>query len=317
MAKSPIPVIIDSDMASDDWMAILYLLQSPAARIEAITLAATGEAHTWPGIQTGLRLLKLADQVGIPVTAGRSKPLRGNNSFPLLWRIAMDCRLGLRLPRTKQKRETVNAVQLIAQLLSANECPVTIVALGPLTNIGELLQHRPDLARNIAKIVVMGGAIHVSGNIEVSGANIANPHAEWNIFVDPAAANIVFRSEVPIILVPLDVTNLAPITALLFERLKANRMTPPAEFVFRTLQRLRPMMDKNELYFWDPLTAVVATHEEIFEFVEHPIYVIEEDGPDCGRTVIAEEGPTLTICTGVDRILFEDTYLNTLNGITR
>lgn len=314
VVNTPHPVIIDTDMAADDWMAILYLLQSPLAAVRAITLAATGEAHTRPGLNIGCRLLKLAGQEGLPVTAGRPKPLKGNNTFPLSWRLAMDARLGLRLPGTKQKRDKATAVELLIQQLRTAVSPITIVALGPLTNLGELLQTRPELKEKIAHIAIMGGALTVPGNIQAPGVRIKNPHAEWNIFVDPAAANIVFASGVPVTLVPLDATNKTPLTLDFYEKVAADHPSPAAEFVYRLLKRLKNLIGRRQYYFWDPLTAVITTHPHIAQFISHPLRVIEEDGPTCGRTVRVEKGPPIRICTGVDQEVFETIFLDTLNG---
>lgn len=314
VANTPNPIIIDTDMAADDWMAILYLLQSPLAEVKAITLAATGEAHTRPGINIGCRLLKLASKEGIPVTTGRSKPLKGNNTFPLAWRLAVDARLGLRLPGTKQKRDQATAVELMIQQLSTAVTPITIVALGPLTNLGELLQTRPDLKENIAHIAIMGGALAVPGNIQAPGVRIRNPHAEWNIFVDPVAANIVFASGIPVSLVPLDATNKTPLTLAFYEKVAADHTNPAAEFVYRLLKRLKNLIGRHQYYFWDPLTAVITTHPHIAQFTSYPVCVIEDEGPTCGRTARSENGPPIHICTGVDQTIFETIFLETLNG---
>ena len=309
-----IPIIIDTDMAADDWMATLYLLQSPRADVHAIALAATGEAHTRPGINTALRLLALADQVGIPVAAGRATPLQGNNTFPLSWRLAMDVRFFLRLPRTSQKRESVSAVDLLAQQLERATEPMTIVALGPLTNIGELLQARPNLKSKIERIMIMGGALNVRGNIEDVGSRIKNPHAEWNIFVDPHAANLVFQSGVPITLVPLDVTNNTPLTLAFLNKVVANAVTPAATFVGRVLQRLKPMISRDEVFFWDPLTAVLTTHPELGGYESCGIEVVEGDEAVDGRTIVSERNPAVNVCKTVSQAAFEELFLDTLNG---
>ena len=312
---SPKPIIVDTDMAADDWMALLYLLQSPHADIRAITVAATGEAHTWFGVRNALRLLKLSKQTGIPVTAGRSSPLQGNNRFPLTWRIAMDLRFLLPLPWASQKRDPRSAIELLAELLEKSAEPLTIVALGPLTNLGELTQTHPELLVKIDRVVVMGGALDVLGNLADGLPNTKNVYAEWNIYVDPHAANLLFRSGVPVTLVPLDVTNRTPVTASYLQRFAEAAVTPAAQFVNLVLKRLEPIVGTEQFFFWDPLTAVLATHPELGSYRSCPVRVIETAtaGDQCGRTVVADDGPVIEICHTVDQATFEQLFIDTIN----
>src|SRR5512144_2201583 len=93
---TPRPVIVDTDMAPDDWMAILYLLQRQDISVQAITVAGTGEAHCGPGVRNALGLAALAGQPNIPVACGRETPLQGSHAFPDDWRAGADAVLGLR-----------------------------------------------------------------------------------------------------------------------------------------------------------------------------------------------------------------------------
>ncbi|MCC6906163.1 MAG: nucleoside hydrolase [Anaerolineae bacterium] len=309
-----IPVIIDTDMASDDWMAILYLLESPNADVKAITVTATGEAHARPGTLNALRLLELTGKREAVVACGRETPLRGSHCWPLIVRVVMDARLGLRLPRTRLRPAARTAVATLIDLLRGSSEPLTILALGPLTNIAEAILEAPDIAGRIASIVLMGGAVDVPGNIAVSGfRGIDNDVAEWNIYCDPYAAGVVFRSGVPLTLAPLDVTNTVPLTRDFLERARAYRATPAADFVVRLLGRLSPLINRHDYYFWDPLAAVLVTHPGIGSYTERMLRVVEEEGPQSGRTLAAEDGSPVRVCTAIDTARFEAILLNTLN----
>ena len=170
----PLPCIIDTDVALDDWMAILYLLSSPQVDVRAITVVATGEAHAGPGVRTIQGLLALTHTRGVHVAAGRSTPLRGQQAFPRLMRLAMDVRLLLRLPKPLEPASNLDAVALLTQEITTSPQPVTIVALGPLTNLAEALLATPSLADKIARIVIMGGALRVAGNIREVNPRIEN-----------------------------------------------------------------------------------------------------------------------------------------------
>ena len=256
----PLPCIIDTDVALDDWMAILYLLSSPQVDVRAITVVATGEAHAGPGVRTIQGLLALTTT---RCTGGCRPidPLRGQQAFPLLLRLAMDVRLLLRLPKPLEPASTLDAAALLRQEITTSPQPVTIVALGPLTNLAEALLATPSLADKIARIVIMGGALHVAGNIRELNPRIENAFAEWNIFCDPYAADVVFQSGAPITLVPLDATNQAPLSDAFVQRLATGPATPASQFVLRAIRRFLPLLRGQTFYLWDPLAAVVAVQE--------------------------------------------------------
>jgi pyrimidine-specific ribonucleoside hydrolase len=104
-------VIIDTDMAVDDWFAILYLLQKPEVNVLAITVTGTGEAHCDPGVKNALGLVKLADHDPVPVACGVETPLKGNNVFPDSFRDSVDSMLGIQLPKGKNPASASDAVE--------------------------------------------------------------------------------------------------------------------------------------------------------------------------------------------------------------
>jgi len=313
--NDPIPVIIDTDMAPDDWMAILYLLQSSLVEVKTVTVVATGEAHARPGTRNALGLLALAGRSDIPVASGRKTPLQGDHKWPLLVRKLVDWRFSLLLPRGKAKPSTLSAVELLIKQAMESPRKVVLFAIGPLTNIAEAMQQHPEIGEKIERIVIMGGAVNVPGNITPSGFNSVDNHtAEWNIYCDPYAAAVVFASGTPIMLVPLDVTNTVPMTREFHDRSAQLRLTPAADFVHRTVGRLKFLIDRHAYYFWDPLAAVLITHEDLGEYEPVKLRVSAGEGPDSGRTLESENGHILRVCTKVDRERFETIFLETLNS---
>jgi inosine-uridine nucleoside N-ribohydrolase len=308
----PFPCIIDTDVAVDDWMAILYLLSSPQVDVRAITVTATGEAHAGPGVRTVQGLLALTNTRAVRVAAGRSTPLRGRQAFPYLMRLAMDVRLLLRLPKPLEPATNLDAAAALTQEITTSPQPVTIVALGPLTNLAEALLATPSLAGKIARIVIMGGALRVAGNIREVNPRIDNSVAEWNIFCDPYAADVVFQSGAPITLVPLDATNQAPLSDAFVQRLASGPATPASQFVLRAIRRIQPMLRGQTFYLWDPLAAVVAVQEDIAMGEQVRLRVCQDPGPELGRVVEDPSGSPVDVCTAIDRVVFEHEYLHAL-----
>lgn len=310
-----LPLIIDSDLALDDWMALAFLLQSPGVDIRAITVAATGEAHAGPGVRNTLRLMALADAPAIPVASGRKVPLEGGHRFPLALRLAMDFRLGLRLPRPRTRPCGESAVALLRRTLLEAESPCTILALGPLTNLAELFGESPELVSRVAHLWVMGGALDVPGNLAEINPRIDNPYAEWNLYIDPIAASRVLESGVPMTLVPLDATSQVPLTDAFLAQLDAEGTSATSRFVSRVIHRIRPLLSKERnLCFWDPLAAVLTLRPGLGRYEERRVRVITEEGRESGRVVAAPEGHRIRVCTGVDVPAFERCFLDGLEG---
>lgn len=311
--EDAIPLIIDTDMAGDDWMAILYLLRRPDVNVVAVTVTGAGEAHCAPGLRNALDLVMLAGRPQIPVACGRESPLAGNHAFPVEWRKAVDNLYGLSLPQNPGQPSTDSAPQLISRLLRESDQKIHILALGPLTNIAEAFQADAALNDHLEMLTIMGGAVNAPGNVGPT-LNIENQHAEWNIYADPHAARVVFETATPITLVPLDATRHVPVTMDFYSRIADDRTTPAAEFVYRTLTQRRDSIQQGYYYFWDPLAAVLATDASLAQFQDLPLVVIEEEGPDSGRTIENEDGPTIRVATWADAARFEELFLAVLNS---
>lgn len=306
------PVVVDADMAADDWLAILYLLSRPDIDVKAITVTGTGEAHCPAGVRNALNLVALAGRPEMPVTCGRESPLIGDHSFPIHWRERVDALFGLSIPENPNNPSSESAVDLLVRVIQGCPRKVHLITLGPLTNIAEALQAEPALIDNLQMITITGGAVHAPGNVGPS-SDIDNDAAEWNIYVDPHAAAIVLSSGAPITLVPLDATNYAPVTIDFYRRLEKGRTTSAAEFAYRALSENEDFILSGEYYFWDQLTAAVATDERLATFHELPLTVIEEEGPESGRTLASNEGYPIRVTLTADRSRFETLFLDTLN----
>jgi inosine-uridine nucleoside N-ribohydrolase len=310
--SEPQPVIVDVDMAHEDMHAVLYLLQHPSVDVKAITVVGTGEVHCEPGVRHALELVALNGAEDIAVACGRETPLAGDHSFPAAWRLDVDNLYGLRLPQGGEV-SPLTAPEVIVSVIQGSPERVTIVAVGPLTNVAEALLASPDIIDNIQMIYVMGGAIEVEGNVGLSGVGINNRFAEWNIYADPHAANIVFNAGAPVTLVPLDATKDAPITTMFYWILKDHRASPEADFVYDLLKANLEHVQSGSLQFWDSLTAAIFTDESLAAFELHNIQVVEEEGPDSGYTKSVPEGAEVRVAVSADGRCFEKMFLKVLN----
>ncbi|PYX33648.1 MAG: nucleoside hydrolase [Acidobacteria bacterium] len=200
-ARGPFRVIIDTDPGVDDALALLLAMRSPELKIEAITPVA-GNVPLELTLPNALRLVEIAGRTDIPVAAGARAPLlrrlvtatyaHGENGLG-----------GAVFPEPTTKPVSESASEYIRHIVRKYPHEVTLITLGPLTNIATALNSDPELAGMVRGLTMMGGSL--------SGGNIT-PAAEFNIYVDPEAARIVFQSGIPITMVGLDVTRKTSLT---------------------------------------------------------------------------------------------------------
>ena len=188
-------VIIDTDPGVDDAVALLLAMSSRELQIEAITPVA-GNARVEVTLSNALRLVEIAGRGDIPVAGGASRPLKR--------RLVTACEAhgenglgGVQFPEPKIQPVSETAPQLIRRTVRQSPGDISIITLGPLTNLALAFQDDPELPSMIRGITMMGGSL--------SGGNMT-PAAEFNFYVDPEAAAVVFRSGAPLTMVGLDVT---------------------------------------------------------------------------------------------------------------
>lgn len=203
------PVILDCDPGHDDAISLILALSSNQLDVLAVTTSAGNQTQA-KTLNNTLRILTLLGRNDIPVASGAPKPLA--RELIIADNVHGESGLdGPALPDPAFDPVALSAVELIAEKVRQSATPVTIVPTGPLTNIAIFLSAHPELHSNIQEIVLMGGAAR-EGNW--------TPAAEFNIFVDPEAADIVFKSGIPVVMCGLDVTHKAQIMDEDIERIR-------------------------------------------------------------------------------------------------
>jgi pyrimidine-specific ribonucleoside hydrolase len=252
----PRRIIIDTDPGIDDAMAIFLALRSPELKVEAITPVA-GNVPLDLTLPNALRLLEIADRTDIPVAAGAS--------HPLVRRLAtaghvhgVNGLAGVEFPEPKTKPVRETAPEIIRRIVRENPGEITIVAVGPLTNVALALRADPELANMIPAIAIMGGSL--------SGGNMT-PAAEFNLYVDPEAARIVFDANIPLTMVGLDVTRKCRVSEEHIKQLEAanNPVSQAAGKILRaTYERMRHGGEVTDIDLHDALAvASLIDHDVI------------------------------------------------------
>jgi pyrimidine-specific ribonucleoside hydrolase len=300
---SRIPFILDCDPGHDDALALIVGLARPEVELLAVTTVA-GNAGLRETTRNALRLLTFVGRTDIPVAAGAARPLLR----PLHVAANVHGPSGLEgadLPEPAFDPRPEGAIELMRSTILSAGGPVTIAAVGPLTNVALLLRTHPDVRERIASIRIMGGAI-TEGNTTAS--------AEFNIWQDPEAAEIVLECGRPITLMTLDVTHQALFGAADVARLEA--LGTRAGSVFADLLRYFARFHA-ERYGWDgsPIhDAVAVAHLAVPDLVPTVAYRVDvESTSDLtrGRTVIDLHGltgkpPNADVGVSIDRAAFVD-----------
>lgn len=301
-------VILDMDPGIDDALALILASKSSEIQVLGITTVA-GNAPVEMTSTNARRVLEYLNTTSIPVAMGAANPLK---------RPLVDARdyhgpdgLGqCDLPPPKLPLHPAKAWDFIAELVLNTPGELTLVATGPLTNIAIAFERRPELARALSRLVIMGGAY----NLTPYSKGNQTPFAEFNIWQDPEAAYTVLSSRTDIFAVGLDVSTnpTACLNSQHSEQLKAGH-TPSAHLAARLVEYAVKRHGRCELH--DPLALAALLDVSLFDFVSAPVEVTTGDGWDRGITHVlpserAGEMPSIHIAAGVDGLRFLNLFLS-------
>lgn len=250
----PEPVVIDTDPGVDDAIALLMALSHPQFDVIGLTTTA-GNVPIGPATRNALAILESVGRADIPVARGATRPVRGRYAYAREVHSAEG--LTHPLPRPTTRTSDTDAVQFLAETLQANPGAVTVIALGPLTNLARLHRRRRSVLGLAKRVLVMGGAVGTPGNI--------TPHAEFNFYSDPTAARLVLESGVPITLI-----DMAPCRQVFLTRddVPGGRAASAAGNLAERLLDGWFNQDptRQRFYMYDPLTMVAAVDPNAIRF---------------------------------------------------
>jgi len=286
-------LVIDTDPGVDDAMAILYAALSPEIELLGLTTI-FGNVPVDKATRNALRLVEHAG-LNIPVAEGAAVPLvmpanphaavvHGEEGFG-------------HMPALEPKGRAIarTAAEFLCDMARAHKGELVVCAIGPITNVALAIQRDPEFVRNVARIVLMGGAYGVPGNV--------TPHAEANTWNDPHALNVVIGSGAEVVMVGLDVTMQTMCDDAFFDGLAAAH--PAFGGFLREASHF--YLDFYETFVgtrWcslhDPAAVIACTHPEMFQMQRVPVIVVEK-GEEIGRTMPGgPEAGHILVCTGGD-----------------
>jgi purine nucleosidase len=310
----PTRIIIDTDPGVDDALAFLLALASPEIKLEALTTT-QGNVTLEKATRNALAVLELAHASQVPVARGSLLPL----VQPLRASAHVHGEGGIgnsHLPEPQAQPVSQHAVDYLIERALAEPGEISIFPIGPLTNIAMAIRKEPRFAKAVKELVIMGGAVLEHGNI--------TPQAEFNIYVDPHAAHIVFHSGIPITLIPLDVTHKCLLTQEHVDRLM--QIPSPIAIFIRDVMEVY-LKASFELGFpgsslHDPLTLATIIAPELLTLKEYYVEVDISDGVSMGKTFadilqVTKKPANMKVAMQVRGEEFVELFLQRMESLSR
>ena len=303
-------VILDCDVGVDDALALILSFHSPELEVKAIT-GVNGNVPLDRVFENIQKVLSLIQPQQKPLIAkGASQPLKGQSVYAH----SVHGEDGLGGAKIAQKRGEEwwhtypgPAYELITRMAHQYPNELTLIAIGPLTNLALGLQNDLEGMRKLREVVIMGGAVRTKGNV--------TSHAEFNTFVDPLAAEIVFESGLLITLVPLDVTHQVFLTPQLIEARVKPLQNTFSQFVIEvteydiTTHRFRT---GEVFYLHDPLAVGVVIDPDLFRKERLAIDVETQKGEHYGQILEVSRSSNIDVCMKVDKMRFLELFFSRL-----
>jgi inosine-uridine nucleoside N-ribohydrolase len=303
-------VVIDCDVGVDDALALILAFHSPELEVEAVT-GVNGNVPLDTVFANIQKVLTLIEPKSRPLIArGADRPLKGNtiHAHSVHGKTGLgEAKIVLREGEEWWEKFPGSADELILKLAYQFPNELTLIAVGPLTNLALGIQRNLEGMKKLKEIVIMGGAVRTRGN--------TTPYAEFNIFSDPLAAQIVFESGLPITLVPLDVTHQVFLIPDWMEEQVKPLNTPFSNFLIEATGyniETHRFRNRESIFLHDPLAVGVGIDPDLVRIEKVPLQVETREGEYYGKIIEVKEGPVINVCLGVDAERFLELFVSGL-----
>lgn len=293
-------VIFDTDIGSnvDDALALALALKSSEIELEGVSVV-HGDLDVRARI--ALKMLKLAGVEGVPVAKGISKPLLMER--PIFW-TGHEGEGILNREDEFLVSSNIHAVDLLTSKINSMKGEITVIAVGPLTNLAVAIIKSPSIVRNVKEVFLMCGVVRLFNGLDL-------PHREHNIYCDPEAARVVFNSGIPITMVPLDVTLKMALTRKDLERISSMK-TPFTDVLVSMTEHYMRFRRRNYTWLHDPLAVAVSIDESLVKTKEMRIVVETKGEATTGQTLALPpdpKQPKVKVCVDVDVGRFKEFFM--------
>jgi purine nucleosidase len=297
-------VLFSHDGGLDDYLCVILLLTMEDVDLAGIVVT-PADCYIEPAVSATRKIMDLMGYANIPVAAST---VRGLNPFPRALRRTsfqvdnlpiLNSRAEVATPLARESGQ-----EFVVRMLRDAPEPVIFLETGPLTTLAAALDMAPDIESKIEKILWMGGALNVPGNVTPYVDANVDGSAEWNVYWDPIAAHQIWQTSIPIVMCPLDITNNVPLSGEFMARLGQNHHHRLSDLAGQCYALVR----HQPYYFWDVLTTSYLARPDLFETRAWETVLIPT-GPSQGRTRVEVGGRPVTALHRVDVQGFYDYIL--------
>lgn len=308
--KTKRKVLFDHDGGIDDLLSLLLLLRMPDIELLGVTVT-PADCYLESAVQATAKILTKAGRTDVPIGVGT---YYGENAFPAPWRAqpmfinALPSLIDIETPPSSQMP---TATTLLIDQLQQATTKVTVLMTGPCSNLVLALEQAPELVYKIEQVVWMGGAVEVGGNVQ---AHWHDGSAEWNAYWAPQHSQTLLASNLPLVLISLDVTNQVPVSVDFLKKLAAL----PYEYAQLAGQLWAStvyMIPSYHMayYMWDVLATCYLGLEDAFDIEEKRI-LVSASPPNAGETYLADDGAITQVAVRINKGVFYEYVVNLLSS---
>lgn len=314
-SKSQINIVYDAEMDLDDVCSLYLLARNYKDQIDCVTISGTEHYRFDKAPEYASRALTLTQRENIPISGLFTSSFCEAMTMPDTWGALVENISSASLPKSTVTPLPMTGPELLLKIIHSTKGKLIILCLGPLNNIAHAITEHPTIREKIERIVILGGSLHSTESITVPPTDRWKESSDYNFFVDPCAANIVLTSQIPITLVPLDITNLAPLNPIVLDKYAPEPKTDGAKFVLSVLRDAsQGSTQKSSMTpFWDMVAAATVFEPSITKLEKISLKVITDPGEGFGNIVEANDGTLIDVCTYIDPEKFYTYYFNLVN----
>jgi purine nucleosidase len=294
-------VLMSHDGGVDDYLSTILLLTMPHVDVVGIVVT-PADCYIEPAVGATRKILDLMGRSDLTVAESTA---RGLNPFPRIFR--RDAFTVDHFPILNQRDEPLaplaqeSGQAYMARVLREAPGPVTLLETGPLSTLAAALDLDPTIEHKIQRLVWMGGALNVPGNVDPIIEGGQDMSAEWNVYWDPPAAHRVWQTGISVVMCPLDITNQVPVTSAFVRQIARNRQHPLSDLAGQCYA----LVTHQDYFFWDVLTTAYLGRPDLFTTREWEVEIVPT-GLSQGRTRVTPGGKRITALETVDTARFYD-----------
>lgn len=309
-------VVFDALMDLDDLYSLFLISETSSDSLLGVTVSGTEYFYFQDAPETAAGILTMAGHSQTPVSKYLTTAFCKGREHPRYQKQIEEKIKQFSLPKPKNPPLPITGVQLLKKIAKKAHGKLTIIAVGPLTNIAHAISEHPEIKEKIERIIFLGGSLHTTENVSIPVTELRKFYSKYTMLIDPCAAEFILTSGIPLTLIPFDVTSLLPLNDYVLDRYLKPTSSKKAEFVKKVLKTaIDKSSDAAQTPFWNMIAYMCIYKPSLVKLSKFPLQVITEPGENYASLIISDEGSPVDVCTYIDTKGFYDTFFGIINGL--